>query len=582
MQNKIHPFIATLLIAFLLVSCVPTVVPVIPVNPSTAVTKLDFTNQSKAVYSVDGLQNQSVFLVKVNVSGSDIPSPKTGSVYSCSLDGRAVSVSEGETDSDSDSGLSSFPSSVGPRRIDSLPAQRYNANPPSPSEVIRLDGMARSISADSATSLADSAPPMVGSTQIFHVLNNSKDTWSDVTATLKKTGNSCYIWVVDDSYSESSTDDRDAKLKPDQINELADWFDKIYLAETNLLGYEYGGGLQSTDPDYGGKDHDPKISILLYDIDGDVTDTQKTDSGICGYFTGVDYQDAGTFSFLGTSYQSNCMEMFYIDSFFTDSQPQMMYSTLIHEFQHMINFNQKCVDPSLSGLESLGAFVNVPTWYNEMLSLMSEEVIGSSLGIEDKGRPWASWMSAHTWLYSQNGLDTWINDASHYAQSYAFGTYLLHNFGGARILREMELNSLTGTASVEKAVIDVNGNVVSFADIYRGYPEVLLFSAGYQNLGHSFHLSNEWTFNEIKYDCYPLDIGTVENLGYKKLQTHSYNGAIYPQYGISFRKLNYVWDLPSYGVSIHSDDRLQYVSGSASITVTAPSSPNVEMYIVVR
>jgi len=584
-MKKANPFVLVILVSILLVSCAPTILPVVSVNSSTAVTKLDFSNQSTAIYSVEGLSGQSVFLVKMNVSGSSVPYTQTGNVYSYSLDGRAVSVDEGESDivagsTAADSGLASFPSDGGPYRIDSIPAQRYNADPPSPSEVIRLDGMARSVSAVSASSMAAAATNTVGSTHVFNVQNTNTENWTTVTATLMKSGTYCHIWVVG-SLDESSSIDNDNKLTSAQITNLADWFDKIYPAETNLIGYEYGGDPALTTT-YGGKDEDPKISILVFDINGDYKADQQ--SGVFGYFTGVDYQNAGYFSIDGDNYFSNGMEMFYIDSYFTDCEPDQMYSTLIHEFQHMINFNQKCIAPTLSGGNPFG--VDVPTWYNEMLSMMAEEVVGTSIGIADEGLPWSSRMGMHTYSYSEYGLDTWSysgNVLYSYAQSYAFGTYLMHNFGGAEVLRKMELNSLTGAASVASAVNAMQNSAVTFADIYRGYPEALLFSSGHENLGHSFYLSDSYSLNGTDYACLPLDIGAVRNPGNNGSQAY-YSGVdtVYPKYGIAFRKLNYSWTLPSYGVSVHSDLRLQNVTGSASITVTAPTNPNVEMYIVVR
>jgi hypothetical protein len=302
---------------------------------------------------------------------------------------------------------------------------------------------------------------------------------------------------------------------------------------------------------------------------------------VYGYFTSVDYLDANAKTTVnGIEYTSNGMEMFYIDSLVADKIPQQIYSTLIHEFQHMINYNQKSI------VLNSGS----PTWYNEMLSLMTEEVIGTKVGIDATGLPWASRMPYHLVGYSQTGLEYWASGdyaGISYAQAYAFGSYLMHNFGGPRLLHELEGNAYVGKDSVSQAVAAVKGSAMSFADVYRGYPQALLFTRGYKDLGYSYDTEVSWSNNGIDYACPAYDLGAIGKSSY--FDDAAFQSALYwptqndyPESGISYRKLNYLWDLPSYGVSIHSSEQLQNVTGSATITVIAPTNPNVEMYIVVR
>ena len=171
-----------------------------------------------------------------------------------------------------------------------------------------------------------------------------------------------------------------------------------------------------------------KISILICDIYEDYSPIQN--SGVLGYFWAKDfYPDSSTSK---SGIRSNEAEIFYIDSHFLDSYTEMTYSTLAHEFQHMLNFVNK----------NLKWDVTPSTWYNEMLSMVCEDLLQDVIGIEDKDSP-RSRLSSFNYGYLLNGINEWHEDDNvlySYAHAYAFGAFITRNYGGAELVKAMMEN----------------------------------------------------------------------------------------------------------------------------------------------
>ena len=295
--------------------------------------------------------------------------------------------------------------------------------------------------------------PTVGITKEFYVnIPDEEDNpYTLQNAILKKNGEHCRIWVVEDSFDATSSADDDAKVTQDQIDALADKFDAIYPLETNLLGYEYGGGTGGT----GGADGDPKIQIVVFDIDGDSEDKTKTGLTL-GYFNPADEFDQDD----KDNPHSNEGEIFYLDSEALDAVPNSIYSTLIHEFNHMINFNVKVLGGNYASSWN-------ETWYTEMLSMLAEDAIGPLVGIEyvpDEPNGNVIMERIHPmWLvYYDFSVMQWPSDPDYallaYASNYAFGAYLVRNFGGPELLSHIAKSETGGKASLDAALKAINKN----------------------------------------------------------------------------------------------------------------------------
>ena len=322
-------------------------------------------------------------------------------------------------------------------------ATRFNANPPPYEKSVNTRSL-------SEVSLVYN----VGDTRDFWVDKTPEELdWIQITATLVRDGTYCMIWLANGDDEEDEID----------FDEMVAKFDVIYPLETNLLGFENGGGPGGD----GGIDGEKKIQILVYNINKNLDTSVKS---ILGFFWSIDeYSQAALNTKYGVNkYRTNLAEIFYIDSESSKKYPDTIYSTLIHEFQHMINFNQKTM---MRGLVS-------DVWYNEMLSQLAEDVIGPMVGIDTDSEghvineriPW------FLDLYWYMSLEDWDYDYGlSYPIVYAFGAYLLRNFGGPVLMKEMLSNNKVDHDSVTSALQKINSGY-SFIYALERYAEALVYS----------------------------------------------------------------------------------------------------------
>jgi hypothetical protein len=289
------------------------------------------------------------------------------------------------------------------------------------------------------------AAAKVGDTKSFYVDVSPQQK----SATLKHIGTYCKVWVAEDAGSDVNS----------KITGLADKFDAIYPLETKLLGYENGAGGN------GGADGDPKIQILIYDI------ADYGNGTTYGYFyPGDEFQRGSTYPY------SNEAEIFYIDSVSLDSNPKAIYSTLIHEFNHMINFNIKVL-----GGGQITSWNN-EVWYTEMLSMLAEDVIGPLVEIPyDSSSDNGHVINARIpmWLagYADYGVMQWDNSnpLPYYASNYAFGAYLVRNFGGPALLSAIAKSYAGGRGSVDGSLRALNGWAVDTVYAMHRFGEALVY-----------------------------------------------------------------------------------------------------------
>jgi hypothetical protein len=409
-------------------------------------------------------------------------------------------------------------------------AREFNANPPP---------FAKRASSGLRTAFI---PPAVGDRRVFWVEEGSPESgqWVQKQATLRATGQYGNIWVMDENYS--STPVSGSRITSAQAQALAEKFDLIYPAETNILGYEYGGGPGGD----GGVDADPKIQMLVYDIGG----------GTIGYFWAKDFYDQSQMDSYG--YKTNLAEIFYLDASYANSNPDLIYSTLIHEFQHMINFNVKSVKQGKSS----------DTWYNEMLSLMAQDVISDHVGItpENPDHEIRHRLPLFLRYYADYGITEW-NSPYSYSTAFAFGAYLLRNYGGAELLKRILANNTTDIASITAALNDVSPGM-TFAKALARYGEALVFS------GPSM----------------PPDVLTFD-----KTVTNTINGFTYTVHGFDIWNMNrtgggfgpYVFGLTPASmrprsISLHSINGWKNRSGNFSVTLNRPANQDVTLFLMVK
>jgi hypothetical protein len=440
-------------------------------------------------------------------------------------------------------------------RMDMEAASRFNANPPlvwEPPSRAAVEGPRSSISAP-------------GASKSFWVTDENEIFYS-ITAVLRKQGTYCNIWVDNNCFTGGSGPAENI-ITAANAETLANKFDQIYPLATKLLGYEYGGGPEGD----GGIDSDPRIQILVYDI---------AEEGVLGYFWS---KDEYTQNQLAPPSKSNEAEIFYIDASYTRTRPDNIYSTLAHEFQHMINFNRKARSQRLSSA----------TWYDEMLAMLAEDVISPLIGIgpTSEAHPINARILDFLGVYPTCGVDQWLSGEDvgvSYSNTFAFGAYLIRNYGGPKLIKAMLDNDAVNHDSVTQALRTVNGDdSLSFDTALERYAEALLYSptntGTVTNDKKSFNRSQTSIVNGTSYTAAAFDIWTMQmpeglrkqylDIGY--LTSLDYKGpVIFPTPGSNKIKGHSVW---LHRVRINNED----LTGNLKITLTVSSgNANVKLGMV--
>jgi hypothetical protein len=299
--------------------------------------------------------------------------------------------------------------------------------------------------ADQPAAVGAPAPaPPVGDKRAFQVCAGSSCTQTNtVNATARAVGQTVAIYTDDTNPVFADT------LRPADYDELVTAFDQhLHAIATSAFGTE-------SDIDNNGV-----VLILITRRVNDFT-TNCSDGRVIGYFFGGDL--------LTTFAGSNKAEIFFAFSpapasggctaVTRQGALNQLKPTLIHEFQHMISFNQHRL--IRNGNQEL-------TWLNEGLSHLAEDLAGQL--IPNEFCPGASSCRS---LYASANLvnvhDYWSSPANHAlvfgrsssgslaerAAGFLYGRWLLDQFGsgenGFTLTRAMVGTSLVGEANVEAA-----------------------------------------------------------------------------------------------------------------------------------
>lgn len=176
-----------------------------------------------------------------------------------------------------------------------------------------------------AATPAAPAPQRVGDTVEFSVSDQSANSQQRVSATLRYAGPVVLMYV-----------DKAITIEQDALERAARQFEQqIYPRDRTLFGQERSPGV----------DGDPRITILNTEMGG----------GVVGYFSSADAVSRSANRF------SNQRDMFVIDATRLPPGSDSYASTLAHEFQHMIHWNEQR---------------RSPTWFNEGMSTIAEDQNG--------------------------------------------------------------------------------------------------------------------------------------------------------------------------------------------------------------
>ncbi|MCR4938911.1 MAG: hypothetical protein K5930_02220 [Treponemataceae bacterium] len=390
--------------------------------------------------------NKIVRLVRINPSERALENLGTVSLYSrfeSSVNSKSAAASDSEKIEN-----------ILPSTIDSPSSSPYDEDQPHPIPFIDdtdyasllfdleddnyRDGMSNRMVAESSE-----ANYTLGATKLFNVRKGDSGSWSSISATLRAVGDYCYIWIADTNYSNSSSVNNDNKLNMTQIQTLAANFDSLYQIETAVLGDSY-----KTNPNSNTYiNPQRKISILFYDINNDYD--QNATGGTFGKFWPNDFYKTNVGS--GTISLSNEMELIYVDAHFTDKYPQIIISTIAHEFEHMLYYVNKTMIKSTNPL----------TWFHELGAMMTEDLLATYIQGEyssfnpAKDSTMGRMREMNSYYYD-GGITNWNTETDQksfntYARAGIFGCWLLRNYGGVKLLRQLIQNDYTAVESIQAA-----------------------------------------------------------------------------------------------------------------------------------
>ncbi len=283
------------------------------------------------------------------------------------------------------------------------------------------------------TETVESVRYAVGDTKNFYTYNFETEQDELITATLRAQGTYAQVWVK----NTTEISQQNAQL-------LVSEFDSVIYSSV-VQNFYSPSDVNS----------DGRIAILCFDIkDG-------FDGGgyIGGYFWGGDLYSKSSVP------SSNEMEIFYIDTYPGMHYPSYnpidvsdQYSTLAHEFQHMVSFNRNRFVENSSDMD---------TWIDEAFSMAAEHMIyGAS---EMTGR--ISYYNSSSSIKNGHSLLYWDDTLSNYSLSYLFGQYLRLQTGqGNSIFKEILQDNYNDYRAVEKAIkkyIDSSMDFGNFMTYFR-------------------------------------------------------------------------------------------------------------------
>ena len=364
---------------------------------------------------------------------------------------------------------------------------------------------ARSVSTDTDFTVSN---PTVRQYRYVYVDNNNKiTTFTSKKVRLRAIGTAsdssarvsqkCLLWVDDDCFTTGTSSGK--QINDAVAQNLANTFAKHYYHERYVFGNESDEHIApNSTTEAMSETSNPTstyVNIVVYDIGNDFSNSTTTQSGIVGYFYAKDYYKAEAAGYYNDVRDySNDGKYFYVDAGFcnlsgTDSNGNYSYngktdssgnqvasdtviSTLVHEFQHMIDFNQKKISNG----------VTPDTWYNEMLSMMAEDMMQTSLGTSNAEAPRGARLPTFNKYYYYSGITDYLDGnyaVLSYSSAYAFGAWVARTYGGPALISKISTNNSVGLDSVIAAIKEQTGTSVTVDSLMEQYLQACVFRTSF-------------------------------------------------------------------------------------------------------
>ncbi len=406
----------------------------------------------------------------------------------------------------------------------------------------------------------------VGDGKLVYIATEKNGSRTRKTATLKASGSHCNIWYIPSSKSIIDTSKMNFSL-------LAEKFDSVYPHVVKVFGknesyMDYSNLIKVTSAD--------KVDFLVYDIFSDA-DIDSPNSGTFGFFAMTDLFKNSEL----TDKTSNEGQTLHIDSWIFQNAPEEMYSTCVHEFQHLLNFIQK----------QMNSFHFEPsTWFQEMLSTLSEEIFGETLGIPEQ----ATSIPRLPWFCTGNsfgfGKDAWnyfseidFSGTFDYANTFAFGSYLMHNYGGVPLIHQIATNSYYEEEAITEALKSL-GYTETFKTVLFKFAQVVANTDGapeFKSFKRSIAPDSDYGIR-----VNPIDLSSYNAENFRHYKYCVEKNFIVAQENTYSNSFPYIYkgstliNLMQYGISVHYIGTVGEYGSSASFVL--PSTDDVKMYIMLK
>ncbi len=451
---------------------------------------------------------------------------------------------------------------------------------------------------DSARAVASTTPTeatpitrTVGTTKNIYVdVNTNMNAYEAKASTLRAVGTYCNVWVVDDYYTSGTASGK--QVDTSIAEDIADKFDEFYEIERHVFGeesdklinsYSSASSLKDAAVDMSTfSDTGTIVNIVVYDIGNDYGSTSQC--GVLGYFYAKDYftKIDSTSNPIGYSNQG---KYFYIDSEYAVSEFDTTISTLAHEFQHMIDYGVKDIEQGITP----------DTAYNEMLSMLCEDMMSDKLGLTDTNNVKSERLPYFNTSYFLSGIREYRNDgyaALSYSTSYGFGSWLCRQYGGAELVHAMSTNAYVDDDSIVNAVNTVNDKDFTFDDLFQQFLVACTNGGSESGFTHNQDASETYTYNSGSY-TYPMTAINLWDSTYQypttsnKFLVTGQNTAAYASTASTYTgpflfNIDYSLALrPDYGMVLYqlgetsSDDTLE-------LTFSDSGASDVYMYVIIQ
>ena len=445
----------------------------------------------------------------------------------------------------------------------------------------------------------DADKPVVGQTKMLYVdTDSSMSAFAQKQFTLRAIGTSesktiCLVWVDDARFKTTGTSQYNS-ITTEVAQNIADEFAKHYQKERDIFGDEADvmltasstGAITMTPMSY------TYVNIVVYDIGNDYGKTSQT--GIVGYFYSKDYltndsvlgESGGRTQTLGFSNEG---KYFYVDAAYCNyngmtngtasyggngnSASKTVISTLFHEFQHMINFNNKSVKyPNRTDVKG--------TWYDEMLSMLAEDILQKTLNIADADSP-KNRLAAFNLYYTASGVTDYLDGeyaTISYSTAYAFGAWLMRNYGGPALVKEISTNAEVNMESVVAAVKPVFSPSMTKEQLLDEYVQACMFRTRFA-APHGLPTFNKACSSEINGTTYKVDGINLFSDAYGWKVSNTDNTV---RYGPALFSASYPLAVRPNGFVLHAVNSKSPDSDSITLAFSNRKSSSEKVYIYVQ